>query len=41
MILLPNDPAPDMELFLNDPKYEGLLYYLAGNPINTIDLDRG
>lgn len=41
IILQGNDPAPEMEIFLNDPKYEGLLYYLAGNAISSKDLDRG
>lgn len=41
VILQSNDPDPEMEVFLNDPKYEGLLHYLAGNAISSKDLDRG
>ena len=29
-----------MEIFLNNPQYEGFLYYLAGNAISSKDLDR-
>lgn len=40
IILQPTDPSPDIEIFLNDQKYEGLLCFLAGNAISSKDLDR-
>ena len=40
IILQTKDPESEMEIFLNDPKYEGMLWYLAGNAINSKDLER-
>ena len=40
VILQPKDPLSDMEIFLNDQQYEGLLCFLAGNAISSKDLDR-
>lgn len=40
VIIQNNDPTPEMELFLDDQKYKIFLTYLAGNPLNSIDLKR-
>ena len=35
VILQPNDPSPEMGVFLNHPKYETSVYYINGNPIRN------
>lgn len=41
LVMLQNkDPAPDMEIFLNKPQYEGIVKYLTGNTIDGNDLAR-
>lgn len=40
IILNPNRPDNDMENLLRDPKYEKIIVYIQGNPLDEIDLRR-
>lgn len=40
VVIQPNDPNNEMEIFLRDPNYEFSVHYLNGNPIDSVDLDR-
>ena len=40
IILQPNDPSNEMEMFLHDPTYETCIRYINGNPMLNKDLER-
>lgn len=40
IILSPNRPDNDMENLMRDPKYEKVLVYIQGNPMDDVDLRR-
>lgn len=40
VVIQPNDPNNEMEIFLRDPNYEFCVHFLNGNPIDSKDLER-